>query len=238
LFRYFASANDKYDEISFITMNYDLLLEILLQYSFYKQNQNPIEKEFIITGAKQYHYPMTWIGLRSQLPGGILCDDNNREFPQIIKLHGSINWFWSGRTPAETIYYGNMGKGEDDSRLKSSLKPFIIPPVMNKDSFYNHIMVKALWKRAWEILNEADQIYVVGFSFPQTDTSVRFLFQSALWGYGKTIYIVNRLPEDKQQIEIEKYREIFGGNQCINTKFLQDIDVIAKLGEELEAGNV
>jgi hypothetical protein len=229
LFSYFVNNMDK---INFITLNYDLLLEILLQYSFnLKSPQN--NNDYLITSAKMYHYPMTWIGLRSQLTGMTIGDENDRDTPQILKLHGSVNWYWSKQNSSETIYYKNLDKREYDIRLDAGLVPFIIPPVMDKNGFYNHILIKSLWQRAKQILWEASEIYIIGFSFPQTDTSIRFLFQSIVDGPFKEVYIVNKTNEQNHETVTNNYLQILGKDYGPNFDFVNGADVLYELGKFL-----
>jgi hypothetical protein len=229
LFAFFTKHSD---EIAFITLNYDLFLEIMLQYSFYKQTNSNSSKSYTLTSAKMYHYPMTWIGLRSMLTGMTFGDDNNSDIPQIIKLHGSVNWFWSGQTLAETIFYKNLEKGEYDVRIDAGLKPYIVPPVLDKNAFYNHIMIKALWKRAQELLSEATEIYIIGFSFPQTDIAVRFLFESA--ARNQKIYVVNKVTSNVRDKLRDNYMNILGNNYTLDFSLCKDTNVVSELGKLLQ----
>jgi hypothetical protein len=234
---FFDSFAKNSEDISFISLNYDLLLEILLQHSYYNQSKIPSER-YYITSAKMYQFPMTWVGLRSMSTGMIFGDDNDRANPQIVKLHGSVNWFWSGTSPSETIFYKNLMEDENrvNRNIDAGLIPYIIPPVMDKNSFYNHIMIKSLWKKANELLHNADEIYIIGFSFPQTDISIRFLFQSALEGMTPTIYVVNKVGATQKCDLIKNYSQIFG-NRDVNYDFCVDDDVVKKLGKFLEKNN-
>jgi hypothetical protein len=59
-------------------------------------------------------------------------------------------------------------------------------------------MIKSLWKKAREKIQDADEIYIVGFSMPASDLSVRFLFQSAFEkNKDKKVFIVNPDNIDK-----------------------------------------
>jgi hypothetical protein len=233
-FDFFAKNSE---DASFVSLNYDLLLEILLQHSYYNQSKTPSER-YYITSAKMYQFPMTWVGLRSMSTGMIFGDDNERANPQIIKLHGSVNWFWSGTNPSETIFYKNLKESENgvNANIDAGLIPYIIPPVMDKNSFYNHIMIKNLWKKANELLHDADEIYIIGFSFPQTDISIRFLFQSALEGKNPIIYVVNKVNATQKCNLVKNYSQIFG-TRNVNYDFCTDDDVIKNLSAFLEKNN-
>ena len=86
---------------------------------------------------------------------------NRNELPDIIKLHGSLNWGVVSNN-SDTVYY----VAEDDEEYKKShLQTYIIPPVLDKTNSYSNHVIKAIWKRAFEKLSNADNIYIYGFSF-------------------------------------------------------------------------
>lgn len=188
-------------EYNFITLNYDILLEVMLKEVY------PVSNGFPIYYADFYSYPMAWIGNR--LPShtaGFTANNAHSDMPKILKLHGSANWFWAGVSPSDILYYRNWSHEESDT-ITMGLKPYIIPPVLDKSSFYNHIAIHSLWKQAEELLQNADEIYIIGFSFPQTDLAVKYLFQSALRKRTPKIYVVNSAPESALTAN---YQAVFG----------------------------
>ena len=60
-------------------------------------------------------------------------------------------------------------------------------------------------------MSEAKEIYIVGFSFPPTDVSVRFLFQSALRQSRAKIYVINAETEKQMR---KRYEPVFGKNDA------------------------
>lgn len=191
---------------NFITLNYDVLLEQLL-FTIRKQ-QNPNE---YISYQDFYPYPIEWIGVRST-NGGSFWGREKRPFPpmpQVLKLHGSANWFWAGISPSDVLYYRNWNTNETDN-VEMGLKPYIIPPVLDKNTLYNHIAIHALWQHAEDLIKCADEIYIVGFSFPQTDVAVKYLFQSALRKSKPHIYVVNAASKQKLALN---YSKVFGNTK-------------------------
>ena len=148
--------------------------------------------------------------------------------PALLKLHGSANWFWADTSPSDEIYFSN-GTEKDFNNLVMGLKPYIIPPVQDKNAFYNHIAIQALWKKAEELLKQADEIYIIGFSFPQTDLSVRYLFQSALRGSEPDIYVVNSAKEEKLR---PVYQDVLQG-QCVDYEYTGSNDVVERFIKEV-----
>lgn len=203
------------NNVNIITLNYDVLLESIIETAF-------LRNEFDIDIHECYKYPFVWMGHRYRMTSKteihedefFKCNSRTIPFPierqnkilSILKLHGSANWFWGGINPTDPIYYKNWSF-DTTKEIDYGLIPYIIPPVLDKNSFYNHIALKYLWGEAHKLLENADEIYIVGFSFPQTDLAVRFLFQSALRKSSAQIYVINSASRDKLK---ENYEQAFG----------------------------
>lgn len=213
------------EHCNFITLNYDILLEsMLLKYFMLEEN----DRYVVFKGF--YSYPINYICDRDQsaITGGIY----EGKLPAILKLHGSANWFWAGISPSDNLYYRMWNRYEEESAFLG-LKPYIIPPVMDKNAFYNHIAIHALWQQAEKILKGADEVYIIGFSFPQTDLSVKYLFQSALRHSNAKIYVVN--PNTEQDLRIN-YDKVFGDSPNIIYEYVgkngKDYDVTERFISE------
>ena len=209
------------EECNFITLNYDLLLETTLLTKLKTINSE-------IGFADFYKYPMAWIGSRNYTGAFGFTSyerENKPSVPSILKLHGSANWFWAGINPSDIIYYRNWNRNEKNN-IDIGLKPYIIPPVMDKNAFYNHVAIHSLWQQAEKLLTEANEIYIIGFSFPQTDLSVKYLFQSALRKSKAKIYVVN--PDTEEELRVN-YDKVFGNNENIIYEY------IGKNGKDYDA---
>lgn len=181
-----------------------------------------------------YRIPLAPIQSRT---AGVLGGIEDYMF-DLVKLHGSINSFYSGMEefPGEQIYYrsvdsespykdnlylskDNNKKDNNLSRLKqleqeelkillSDKVPLIIPPVAEKSRFYANQTIRSLWSRAREHLKQAEEIYVVGYSLPDTDLTTRLLLQTACAGQAKTVYIVNNDIAGKDNL-LRRYKDAF-----------------------------
>lgn len=69
-------------------------------------------------------------------------------------------------------------KGQYDSEGLVSM-PLIIPPVRRKSYTLFGRLFKDLWEKAEDVLAEAEEIHIYGYSFPSTDTQAHQLFQKA-----------------------------------------------------------
>lgn len=235
-----------------ITLNYDLLLEEMLflthQKSYQDVNSYDVFYKMPIINIMQrgnqgYHFS---VGNKSE-------DYFKEKSSEIFKLHGSINWFYDNRILNSQIYFDEtmikhcLDKTKNSSgiviidtqqpninyirQLKLDLNPLIIPPIFDKQSHYNHIIIQSLWNKSYELIKNAKNIYIYGFSFPMTDLSISYLFKSALAeNRDCKIYVINtknNLDEKKK-----RYEEIFGNNRC-NFDFCCD-DNLKKLAEYLK----
>ncbi len=229
-----------HNKIPIVTLNYDTLLEKFLLSN--KSNSNNIEY--------RYFYNQVIYDLNSRLPKTSLSsftygDATPSDLPTIHKLHGSINWLWSATNPSDPIYCkSSVSKEDEDKRLKQErqeaisrkdLTEYIIPPVLDKTHYYNHNIIKSIWADAYKNLVEADEVYIVGFSFPLTDISVKFLFNSAFSHDNKVrkIFAINT-KEAKNCIK-ERYDYIFGQNK-VNYDYCCD-DSLNVFVEEITKGS-
>ncbi len=218
-----------------ITLNYDTLLEKILHYKISESYKNinklstfykiPIKhvsergkgyiKEEALESNQQYTKETEFrkelfskeLSINNKEP-----DVNKNMVPDVIKLHGSINWLYSENVNHE-IYFNDTENG--DFRA-GDLEPFIIPPVLDKSALYSNTILRLLWQSAFEAIQTARNIYIYGFSFPETDYSIKSLFQEALKDRNDyAIYVINKCDNEKQLMELKKkYNDIFGKEHC------------------------
>ncbi len=194
-----------------ITLNYDLLLEEMLFLSLDEEvSRDNVYNIF-------YKMPIKEINERKETEQNAFSnffqsnlDNGRKNSTEIIKLHGSINWYCDQIYKNSQIYFSEY---ENNTYLKEDLRALIIPPILDKTNNYNHIVMQSLWKRAYEAIKNAKNIYIYGFSFPITDLSVVYLFKSALQNkQDYKIYVINTKShiDDKKK----RYKEIFGEGKC------------------------
>jgi hypothetical protein len=108
---------------------------------------------------------------------------------KLFKLHGSINWYYSGREDfyGETIYFQDyqinlesLSADEEKVRkLKAGKEVLIIPPVADKGFYYKNEIFRAMWTGAFYELYDCSRIYCIGYSFPPIDSFFKmFLIDS------------------------------------------------------------
>lgn len=149
---------------TFLTFNYDLALDYAIQHEGMKV-------DYCLTG-----------------------DNIIGEVP-LLKLHGSINWGVCEKCKkivpfhihevrpnpinlfdSQVFYYALGSNLHHKSCCEKPLKgpPVLIPPTWNKTGY--HAQLGNVWKRAADELSKAENIFVIGYSLPETDSFFRYLF--------------------------------------------------------------
>jgi hypothetical protein len=165
-----------------ITFNYDCLVE-LAYLDAMKGARGRLALEL---------YPVAITPLNLRTAGIYACEDVATL--QLLKLHGSLSWFYSGldATPTDAIYdagiYGGyrdgikVGNEESTKKLLADKVPFIVPPTAAKSPFYSNRILRALWVRAADALHTADELVVMGYSAPVSDLTVQTLVSTSFCG--------------------------------------------------------
>lgn len=154
---------------------------------------------------------------------------------KILKLHGSLNWgFCNG---CEKIYYFNeiydsqrMCNDEECKKNNLVLNKIIIPPKLSKlikpeqKKEYNlqnsvYFQLVRVWEKAYEYLKSCEEIYFIGYSFPQTDVQMMTLISNALRensNLNKVVIVSSpKLGQSRVDFE-ERYLSIFPRNTKFN----------------------
>jgi len=163
-----------------VTFNYDTLVE-----KAYTQMvpRVPLSE---VDHRELYAVPVPSIGSRMSAKYGF----EPRETFQFIKLHGSINWCYSGARSfyGETIYNIGIRNGwgpsaidpESDLEDKAPDKVhLVIPPTTAKSSLFNNEIVRSQWRLAQRYVGAASRVYCLGYSLPMSDMMIRFLLATS-----------------------------------------------------------
>ena len=221
LLRHLLTVSGPRQSVAVLTFNYDLGLDYALGY-----------------GSMDSSYCLT---------PGTACT------VPLLKLHGSLNWAvtdnkaativpWQMSDFTNRISGSLLVSGAGTKRLSprisfaewskgsQSLKasPFIVPPTWNKTD--HHHAIKPVWERAAAELKEAKNIFVIGYSLPETD------------GFFKTLYALGTVgasplrrfwlfdPDKSGQVEA-RFRQMLGTAaaarfECFTVPFDQAINAI------------
>lgn len=85
--------------------------------------------------------------------------------------------------------------------------PLIVPPVRDKQYLRYGRIFSELWEKASDALWKCEELYVIGYSFPQTDSVAKNLFQESLKKNEalKKVVIWNPYPQDLEQLFVEDF---------------------------------
>ena len=163
-----------------ITLNYDTLVEKACR------DLRVSEKTSVLRPADIY--PPYFANLASRSGVGLWGGEVFPTF-RLLKLHGSVNWHYSGREDfhGETIFFSDVPEfgppGDEAARnarsqrlrdMAADKETLIIPPVAEKTTYFNNETVRGLWKDAAAALQGAATLYVIGYSLPISDLGMRF----------------------------------------------------------------
>lgn len=180
------------EQATVITLNYDTLVERAS-----KQVQATDKGKGILAGQM---YPPYFFDVQARSGVGIWSEGFLKTF-SFLKLHGSINWYYSGRDDffGETILYSeDLPFGDErwsdihfrrpQSRDKELL---IIPPATEKNTYFNNETVRRLWREAGHALQKAERVFILGYSLPLSDLGMRFFLTKHRPRRETPIFLVN-----------------------------------------------
>jgi hypothetical protein len=199
--------NPKIDHnVSILTFNYDLAADLMAQ----KFDLGP---DYSLPNSTSY---------------------GSKKVLKLLKLHGSINWGvtkdhervrpYNLKDFLGTKGFTSMSKTilnvgtemKNFERVKYHEEPVIIPPTWNKSNI--HPDMNAVWQQAALELEHAENLFVIGFSLPETDIFFRHLY--ALGTIGKIPF--NRFwvfDPDESGIVEQRYSELLGPGAINRFKF-------------------
>ena len=214
-----------------LTTNYDTIIERIAAEAKYK-TETGVDKSLSYTDL--YPIPVSPAVARD---GGMFFGSEHPATFTLYKLHGSTSWYKSQSQASFDPIYGLTPDQQDNPRFKKFIadkRRFIIPPVYDKSSLLDHESIRSLWWQAkTQALQQADKLYVIGYSLPETDAAM----QTLLWegtgrsdgipGEKKPLYIIDMNPAviDRYSAKLGKYYDImdcYVGNETTFDVFVED----------------
>ena len=163
-----------------LTFNYDTLIEK----AYVSQLDGLLKLAEDYSHESLYPVVMSAVEHRASGSGppGRLPGDGIR----LVKLHGSLNWYYSGAEDffGEVIYDVGIkpewGSSDQDKAVSKAhfvldKMPLIVPPTSSKNSFFANETVRGNWRSARSYLGDAHELVVVGYSLPPSDLMARGL---------------------------------------------------------------
>ncbi|MGU3358005.1 hypothetical protein ACLBWJ_12185 [Microbacterium sp. M4A5_1d] len=156
---------------------------------------------------------------------------------QLLKLHGSINWFWvpedsSGATLERVPLFDAAIENErnfDVSRWLPGREPYIVPPVASKSLFYGGPVTTHLWQAASAALRESDELVVIGYSMPATDLSTLGLLRESLRGKQNLKVVVCDIEPNRV---VERITSLLSPDMELDVTTFAGLDAVASFVDD------
>lgn len=225
-----------------ITLNYDTLVESAARLGV--SDLSPLSTKLL--GNKQSLqpidiYPPYLFNIASRSGVGLWGSEVENTF-RLLKLHGSVNWYYSGREQyfGETIFFRDVPKFEAANDIENrpavmeTLKnlardkaTLIIPPIAEKTTYFYNETIRRIWRDAGTALQEASAVYIMGYSLPKSDLGMKLFLTGNLRSLDTPISLVNL-----DQGIISRFRDALGRE--MQTEFVHKNDPVVKFVEEFE----
>ncbi len=177
-----------------LTFNYDLIVEMALQREV--GNYRPRDV---------YALPIL---SRRDTAGFMFAESpSDEQRPTLYKLHGSTNWLYSGTSDPHAPIV--LEEPSNDRHLYDDLQPVIVPPTSSKSPFYGNTALRAQWRNAFQHLQDADRLVIMGYSMPTTDLQIRSLLGLALKDSARIVVV-------DHNTEVAKHVQNLFPNHSIN----------------------
>ena len=198
-----------------ITLNYDMLIECVAS-TIYSQ------KQYAIPTSDLYPIRFTEAALANGLTKGTSHNiENPIETFRLFKLHGSINWFYSGRANffGEELFCipcsGETDRFFDDAdktdwRRLSGKCPLIVPPTSDKSGFFQHEALRSMWFQAGEAIRRASRVICFGYSLPDSDLTMAQFLRSCAPPSRIRFEVVDLAERDNCESKAEYFTHIIG----------------------------
>lgn len=223
-------------KIPVITLNYDTIIENALEIQKRTTSYQPVNgKTELPCSWELYPNPINYSMTRARYSNDKSIHDNysNADPFPYFKLHGSINWYYnqSRSTSNNEIYYTDVmkirGASSSQEEMVQEKSKFIVPPVSEKSQFFENDILELIWSNAIDHLKEADRVFMLGYSFPKSDLTMRHFLNTAFKG---------REPKDTVEVypvNYSKKDEVEGDSTGNHSKKDREEDVTDRLQEYL-----
>ena len=214
------------NQATIITLNYDTLVERACRELITDRTNRILAKQM---------YPPYFTNIASR-PGTAQWAEGELDTFSYLKLHGSLNWYYSGRDDfyGEAIFFSDvppLGSDNAENEIKLRSKSgdkeiLLIPPVYEKTGYFNNETVRSLWRDAGTALAKAKRVFVIGYSLPVSDLGMRFFLTDNQPQSSAKIYIIDIDPA-----VINRFGELLP-LLSINRKFVCGHDAVEKFSQQ------
>jgi hypothetical protein len=203
-----------------ITFNYDVLIETATDGRFGPEGN----------WSSTYRAPVVPAGQRLGAVWGIA----ELSTMSLLKLHGSLTWYWSGinSDPHDQIYDIGLNRGWGHHglespyqqylpKLMSDKQPMVVPPAATKSRFYDNAVLSSQWKGAAQALRDAQELVLIGYSLPKSDLVTRSLLLTNFKG-------TKAVPVDHSEAVVDNLNDLWSSTLPIDATYAGQEDAVAR----------
>jgi hypothetical protein len=144
---------------------------------------------------------------------------------RLLKLHGSVTWFFPGPSYGPTSAFKdlfgwsgpNIGPHpmtwDQLTAHAEGLVPLLVPPVTAKSTYFDHPLIRKAWLDARQALDAATCVYILGYSLPAADLQMRALLAEGTRDKPVVLINVDRSLE-------QHFMQMLYDPSSVDTKFL------------------
>lgn len=145
------------NNILLITFNYDLFIEKICDYINEEDNEFEVNYGVQLKGSPYKHVKT------------VDADDLNKKHIELLKMHGSFNWFNMSENENANINDIIVADDKDMETFYRESIPFYVPMSSTKYKYLAGNMFKMLWRKMDYYINDVEELNFIGYGFPKTD---------------------------------------------------------------------
>lgn len=211
--------------VSVITFNYDIALDIAFHVS-------GIEPQYFVNDNGLSSHKIPYLKLHGSLNWAIRTD-TNIVYPLGLKQYFS-EYSLPHRTRSGTVKIpigSQLKEYFDKTNVPVKPEPFIVPPSWNKAE--QHQSLSNVWAQAAQELEQAEYIFIIGYSLPETDAFFRLLYALGTVGEKLLTKIIVFNPDQSGEVET-RFRSMLGPGaearfEYLKSTFEESLPLIKRL---------
>ncbi len=145
----------------------------------------------------------------------------------LLKIHGSFNWFTDPTCYGQKIVY-LLSPGVSSEMFQKKLNdkkaqtpfPLILPYYLKKYTYRKYDIFRKHLKKLYSLLEEAEEVFLVGKSFMNSDNELNNLIRQSSSNKKKIINIID--PNISNKDFVAHHEKLFNSNICKKFKTLRD----------------
>ncbi|WP_148225263.1 hypothetical protein [Methylovorus sp. MP688] len=201
LIEYIKKDANPIKDCSIITFNYDIALDVAM----YRNGFGPV---YGFGPVEKAQYPTKLLKLHGSLNWAVRSDTNAVETLTMREYFSSYRFQgYDGNSYCRLPIGSQLKEYYKKTNIKVNDEPVIVPPAWNKADY--HHSLSTIWSTSAKELEEAEYIFIIGYSLPETDAFFRLLYGLGTVGVKPLKKIIVYNPDETGIIE-NRFRDMMG----------------------------